>query len=76
MILKRSSISSHSVFLSGVYALRPALPAVGGNEGVGEITEVGSEVQGLNTGDHVVLRAEQCLGTDGTVPNVSSCNIV
>lgn len=46
--------------------MKPALPAVGGNEGVGEITEVGSEVQGLNTGDRVVLRAEQCLGTDGT----------
>lgn len=58
----------YAVFLPGVYALKPTLPAVGGNEGVGEITEVGSEVQGLNTGDRVVLRAEQCLGTDGTFP--------
>lgn len=46
--------------------MKPALPAVGGNEGVGEVTEVGSEVQGLNTGDHVVLRADLCLGSDGT----------
>lgn len=49
--------------IQGVYALKPSLPAVGGNEGVGEVTEVGSEVQGLNAGDHVVLRAEQCLGS-------------
>ena len=48
--------------------MKPALPAVGGNEGVGEVTEVGNEVQDLNTGDHVVLRADQCLGTDGTFP--------
>ena len=54
--------------MSGVYALKPSLPAVGGNEGVGEVTEVGSEVQGLNAGDHVVLRAEQCLGTSDTFP--------
>ena len=59
---------------SGAYALKPALPAVGGNEGVGEVTEVGSEVQDLNAGDHVVLRADQCLGTSGTFlidPHVS-----
>ena len=67
VIFKRS-VSFHSVFLSGIYALKPALPAVGGNEGVGEVTEVGSEVQGLDTGDRVVLRAEQCLGTGGTFP--------
>lgn len=48
---------------SGTYALKPSLPAVGGNEGVGEVTEVGSEVQNINTGDHVVLRADQCLGS-------------
>ena len=48
--------------------MKPALPAVGGNEGVGEVTEVGSEVQDLNAGDHVVLRADQCLGTSGTFP--------
>ena len=54
--------------MSGVYALKPTLPAVGGNEGVGEVTEVGSEVHGLSAGDHVVLRAEQCLGIGGTFP--------
>lgn len=56
-----SSFSTHS----GTYALKPSLPAVGGNEGVGEVTEVGSEVQNLSTGDHVVLRADQCLGSPG-----------
>ena len=54
--------------MSGVYALKPTLPAVGGNEGVGEITEVGSEVQNLSAGDHVVLRADHCLGSSGTFP--------
>ena len=56
----------YGVLLSGVYALKPTLPAVGGNEGVGEVIEVGSEVQSLSAGDRVVLRAEQCLGTSGT----------
>ncbi|KAL9980556.1 hypothetical protein ACROYT_G009158 [Oculina patagonica] len=49
--------------IQGTYALKPSLPAVGGNEGVGEVTEVGSEVQNLSTGDHVVLQADQCLGS-------------
>lgn len=42
--------------------MKPSLPAVGGNEGVGEVTEVGSDVQSVRAGDQVVLRAEQCLG--------------
>ncbi|KAJ7374133.1 hypothetical protein OS493_009470 [Desmophyllum pertusum] len=49
--------------IQGTYALKPSLPAVGGNEGVGEVTEVGSDVQSVRAGDQVVLRAEQCLGS-------------
>ena len=45
-----------------MYAIKPSLPAVGGNEGTGEITEVGSEVETLQRGDQVVLKADQCLG--------------
>ena len=38
----------------GVYAIRPPLPAVGGGEGVGVVTAVGSQVTSLQTGDWVV----------------------
>jgi NADPH:quinone reductase-like Zn-dependent oxidoreductase len=39
----------------GTYALRPALPTVIGNEGVGRILRVGPGVKGVKTGDRVVL---------------------
>jgi NADPH:quinone reductase-like Zn-dependent oxidoreductase len=39
----------------GTYALRPALPTVIGNEGVGRILRVGLSVKGVKTGDRVVL---------------------
>ena len=47
---------------TGTYPLKPSLPAVGGNEGVGEVIETGKDVQNLNTGDQVILRSDQCLG--------------
>lgn len=40
--------------IQGVYPVRPALPAVGGNEGVAEVVEVGSSVTELQPGDWVV----------------------
>nr|POE81427.1 putative trans-2-enoyl-coa reductase, mitochondrial [Quercus suber] len=43
------------VYPSGVYLVRPQLPAVGGFEGVGEVYSVGSAVKGLFPGDWVVL---------------------
>lgn len=46
----------------GTYGMKASLPAVGGAEGTGEVTEVGDEVKSLNKGDHVVLRADLCLG--------------
>lgn len=40
--------------IQGKYPSRPALPAVPGNEGVGEILKVGSAVKNFSTGDRVV----------------------
>jgi mitochondrial enoyl-[acyl-carrier protein] reductase / trans-2-enoyl-CoA reductase len=40
--------------IQGKYPSRPPLPAVAGNEGVGEIVEVGANVQNLRIGDRVV----------------------
>ena len=40
----------------GTYAILPDLPAVGGNEGVGLVLEVGSQVKSLKPGDWVIPR--------------------
>nr|XP_006002765.1 PREDICTED: trans-2-enoyl-CoA reductase, mitochondrial-like [Latimeria chalumnae] len=40
--------------LQGTYAILPPFPAVGGNEGFGEIMEVGSNVSTLSPGDWVI----------------------
>lgn len=40
----------------GTYAILPDLPAVGGNEGVAEVIEMGSQVKGLKVGDWVIPR--------------------
>lgn len=41
--------------VQGVYPKLPSsLPAVGGNEGVGRVAEVGPEVKSLVVGDHVI----------------------
>lgn len=47
------SCLSDSVF-SGTYAILPDLPAVGGNEGVAQVVEVGSQVKSLKTGGWVI----------------------
>ena len=41
--------------LTGEYGMLPDLPAIGGNEGVGRIVDLGSEVHGLSVGDLVLL---------------------
>lgn len=38
----------------GNYGLLPQLPAVGGNEGVGQVVAVGSNVTGVKPGDWVI----------------------
>ncbi|XP_061919951.1 enoyl-[acyl-carrier-protein] reductase, mitochondrial isoform X2 [Entelurus aequoreus] len=40
--------------IQGTYAILPELPAVGGNEGVGQVVEVGSQVTSLQIGDRVI----------------------
>ncbi|XP_073432216.1 enoyl-[acyl-carrier-protein] reductase, mitochondrial-like [Dendrobates tinctorius] len=40
--------------LQGNYGILPHLPAIGGNEGVGEVIKVGCQVQGFKTGDWVI----------------------
>ena len=39
----------------GVYALRPALPSVIGNEGVGRVLEIGTQTTKVKVGDRVAL---------------------
>ncbi|XP_064200353.1 enoyl-[acyl-carrier-protein] reductase, mitochondrial [Anguilla rostrata] len=48
--------------VQGTYAVLPDLPAVGGNEGVGVVLEVGSQVTTLRAGDWVIPR-DAGLGT-------------
>jgi len=40
--------------IEGTYSIRPTLPAIGGNEGVGEVIEVGSKVKSLSCNDYVI----------------------
>ncbi|XP_066494561.1 enoyl-[acyl-carrier-protein] reductase, mitochondrial [Tiliqua scincoides] len=48
--------------IQGTYAILADLPAVGGNEGVGQVMEVGSRVTSLKPGD-LVIPADAGLGT-------------
>ncbi|XP_043850793.1 enoyl-[acyl-carrier-protein] reductase, mitochondrial [Dromiciops gliroides] len=48
--------------IQGTYSIIPELPAVGGNEGVGQVLEVGGAVTGLKPGDWVIP-ADSALGT-------------
>lgn len=58
-------------FFSGTYAILPDLPAVGGNEGVAQVVEVGSQVKSLKTGDWVIPK-DAGLGKDSTVLKMKS----
>lgn len=43
--------------IQGVYAVKPPLPSIPGNEGVGRIVKVGNSVAGdFQPGDHVIPR--------------------
>lgn len=48
--------------IQGKYPSKPSLPAIPGNEGVGEIVEIGSQVTNLCVGDRVVPNGSN-LGT-------------
>ncbi|QOC22739.1 zinc-dependent alcohol dehydrogenase family protein [Wenzhouxiangella sp. AB-CW3] len=41
--------------ITGDYGVLPDLPAIGGNEGIGKITELGPKVSGLEVGQTVLL---------------------
>jgi len=48
--------------IQGKYPSKPQLPAVAGNEGVGEVTDVGSKVEDFQPGDRVIPNGNN-LGT-------------
>ena len=51
-----SPINFSDILLArGLYVLRPELPSVIGNEGVGRVLKIGEKVSGLRVGDWVVL---------------------
>lgn len=56
--VKFRSISFTDILMSkGEYQVKPSLPFVVGGEGVGTVEEIGSEVDGLQPGDHVMVGA-------------------
>ena len=42
------------LFITGVYPIKPTLPAVGGGEGVGVVLETGKNVTSMTKGDWVI----------------------
>ncbi|KAF7708704.1 hypothetical protein HF521_017761 [Silurus meridionalis] len=61
--------------IQGSYAILPDLPAVGGNEGVGQVLEVGSQVHMVKVGDWVIPR-DAGLGTWRTAAVFSESDLV
>ncbi|XP_053123026.1 enoyl-[acyl-carrier-protein] reductase, mitochondrial isoform X2 [Hemicordylus capensis] len=61
--------------IQGTYAVLADLPAVGGNEGVGQVVGVGSHVTSLKPGD-LVIPADAGLGTWRTEATFSEENLL
>lgn len=61
--------------IQGKYPSKPNLPAVPGNEGVGEIVEIGIKVEDFKVGDRVIPLVE-LLGTWRTYLMVDSKNVL
>ncbi|KAK2844854.1 hypothetical protein Q5P01_011513 [Channa striata] len=61
--------------IQGTYAILPDLPAVGGNEGVAQVVEVGSQVKSLKTGDWVIPR-DAGLGTWRTEAVLAESDVI
>lgn len=61
--------------IQGKYPSRPALPAIAGNEGVGEIIAIGSNVKDFCVGDRVVPNGPN-FGTWRTQANYNSENVM
>ncbi|XP_073702741.1 enoyl-[acyl-carrier-protein] reductase, mitochondrial isoform X1 [Garra rufa] len=61
--------------IQGTYAILPELPAVGGNEGVGQVMEVGDKVKTLKVGDWVIPR-DAGIGTWRTAAVIKADDLV
>ena len=61
--------------IEGTYFVQPSLPAVMGNEGVGEVVEVGSDVKGLAPGDWVIP-ADTAFGTWQTMKQIEDTEVI
>ena len=57
--------------IQGKYPSKPPLPAIPGNEGVGEVIAIGSNVKHLSVGDRVIPNGTN-LGTWRTYANYTS----
>ncbi|KAK7501847.1 hypothetical protein BaRGS_00006933 [Batillaria attramentaria] len=61
--------------ITGTYFVRPQLPAVAGNEGVGQVMEIGTEVERFRPGDWVIP-ADLGWGTWRTVAVTEEKNLI
>ncbi|XP_053566669.1 enoyl-[acyl-carrier-protein] reductase, mitochondrial [Bombina bombina] len=61
--------------LQGTYGIIPSLPAIGGNEGVGKVLNVGSEVHNIKPGDWVIP-VKSCFGTWRTEAVCKSSEVI
>uniref|UniRef100_A0A915PPG0 Enoyl-[acyl-carrier-protein] reductase, mitochondrial n=1 Tax=Setaria digitata TaxID=48799 RepID=A0A915PPG0_9BILA len=61
--------------VQGIYPIKPPLPAVGGNEMVGEVEVVGDGVSRLRPGDRVVA-ARSGIGTWQTCANIDENDLI
>ncbi|CAG2122228.1 unnamed protein product, partial [Medioppia subpectinata] len=61
--------------IQGVYAVKPKLPAIGGNEGVAKVVSVGSAVTAVKVGDHVIPSASSS-GTWRTYAIMEDKNLI
>ena len=62
--------------IQGVYPVKPPLPAVAGNEGVGRVEALGAGVTELAVGDWVTPAASgggKCPLLSGSAANVAPC---
>ena len=57
----------------GTYAFKKPFPMVGGNEGVGVVKEVGSNVKTFKRGDMVLPLVTSALGTQHTITSIMYC---
>lgn len=58
---------TYFLYLTGTYPIKPSLPTVGGNEGVGEVVAIGRQVEDLKKGDWVLM-ANSGLGIYSSSP--------